>query len=762
MLLAPSNALLAASVVLPILLVLYMLKLRRRPLRVSTIAFWLRAPEDLQANEPFQRPRPSWLLLLHLLILLSLLAALARPALRDPSPTSPLTLLIIDHSASMSAVDTGETTSRLSRAKVAAVVEAKRILAARADRRVAVVASSADAVLASPWTSSPGIASESIDRIQATDQPGTIQRALDLAKTIVSNASEESGPPQASIIIYTDGVLEVPASAFTKDEAGEIRFRSLHPIRCVLLGPPPAPSASPVTPITPVEPVTTVTTATTLSSVPPDAAAAQATNPNQPALPAALPPVPLAANRGVTLLSAQRGDTLSPASLTLFVEISSNIPRGSIAPVRDDVPISVTLNERVLARRVVTVEGDATTATTTLELTEVGRGLLTVSIDLTDALASDNAAAMVIDASIPPRLLLVQPAASTSSARVLLADVLSEVESLSFTSVTLEGYQALLDSGGLVNFDCVIFDSVTPPAFPALASLSMGCIPPFNRVALVPAENVSGEPGATTFFWQRGHQLLRHISLDSLIIDDLSHFAITPTGRPAIEEIVTNRNGPVLISFSWGVSDAGINRHVATAFDLARTNWPLQASFSVFVADVLKFLMNRSEDAAGRFSRTTQPVVVRLSPETPARAVIDLSGPTTVKIPRSVAVEATETADQLLEPVELFASSLPLTGVYSVLTDGAAATPTRWVNGIDQLIAVNLLSRSESLLIPLPLATTPNPQLAAVGAGQSQEATSVAGSTRTDVLAELWPVCIGIALALLCAEWFVYGRRKLA
>ena len=45
----------------------YFLKLRRRPLRVSSTMLWEAAARDVEVNAPFRWIRPSWLLLLQLL-----------------------------------------------------------------------------------------------------------------------------------------------------------------------------------------------------------------------------------------------------------------------------------------------------------------------------------------------------------------------------------------------------------------------------------------------------------------------------------------------------------------------------------------------------------------------------------------------------------------------------------------------------------------------------------------------------------------------
>ncbi|MFY7896637.1 MAG: BatA domain-containing protein, partial [Phycisphaerales bacterium] len=73
--LAPLPAIIAACICVPALLALYLLKLRRRPVRVGSVLFWPKASEDTQANVPLRMIRPSWLLLLHLLALAALLIA---------------------------------------------------------------------------------------------------------------------------------------------------------------------------------------------------------------------------------------------------------------------------------------------------------------------------------------------------------------------------------------------------------------------------------------------------------------------------------------------------------------------------------------------------------------------------------------------------------------------------------------------------------------------------------------------------------------
>ena len=97
-------ALLAGLIAIPIIL-LYMLRLRRREIFVSSNFLWQQILQDTEANTPWQRLRRNILLLLQLLILALLVLALARPAQPVESISAGRTVVLLDASASMNATD---------------------------------------------------------------------------------------------------------------------------------------------------------------------------------------------------------------------------------------------------------------------------------------------------------------------------------------------------------------------------------------------------------------------------------------------------------------------------------------------------------------------------------------------------------------------------------------------------------------------------------------------------------------------------------
>lgn len=113
-------AFLGAFISIPIIL-LYMLRLRRREVVISSTFLWRQVMQDTEANTPWQKLKRNLLLLLQLIILALLVLTLARPFITVPTVSAGKTVLLLDASASMNATDLPGGESRFEAAQREAV-----------------------------------------------------------------------------------------------------------------------------------------------------------------------------------------------------------------------------------------------------------------------------------------------------------------------------------------------------------------------------------------------------------------------------------------------------------------------------------------------------------------------------------------------------------------------------------------------------------------------------------------------------------------
>ncbi|HVL51317.1 MAG TPA: VWA domain-containing protein, partial [Actinomycetota bacterium] len=112
--LSAPGALRALALAVPILLT-YMLRTRRPRQVIPSTFLWGEATMNVAATRPFQRLRPSILLLLQLLLLAALVLALARPFRSTLGVGGSHLVLVVDASGSMLATD--EVPSRIEAAR---------------------------------------------------------------------------------------------------------------------------------------------------------------------------------------------------------------------------------------------------------------------------------------------------------------------------------------------------------------------------------------------------------------------------------------------------------------------------------------------------------------------------------------------------------------------------------------------------------------------------------------------------------------------
>ena len=194
-LLAPIG--LTALGLIPPLVLLYFLKLKRTPVEISSSLLWARALLDSRANAPFQKLRNNLLLLLQILVLMLLAFALARPAFTVKGRAAHATVIVIDASASMAAKDVKP--SRFAKACADAKALASQL--GSGDEAMVVWAGPRPRV-ASSFATDRNVLREAIDSLEPADAPGDLKSALVLAMA----ASEGRGTRE--IVLLTDGAFD--------------------------------------------------------------------------------------------------------------------------------------------------------------------------------------------------------------------------------------------------------------------------------------------------------------------------------------------------------------------------------------------------------------------------------------------------------------------------------------------------------------------------------------------------------------------------
>ena len=186
----------------PVVLAMYLLKLRRDERVVPSTLLWHRLLTDVEANAPWQRLRRSLLLLLQLLLVVLLTILAARPVLERPAGLAGDVVVVIDTSASMSASDIPP--DRLTEAK-AKVLE--RLHDLPANGTVSVIAAGRTARVVVNGTTDIGRVRAAIDGITVSPATGDLGDALNLANALAARAGD------AEILVATDAALAIKPTA---------------------------------------------------------------------------------------------------------------------------------------------------------------------------------------------------------------------------------------------------------------------------------------------------------------------------------------------------------------------------------------------------------------------------------------------------------------------------------------------------------------------------------------------------------------------
>lgn len=691
----------AAAVLVPSLVILYFLKLRRRDVEISTTLLWKKSIQDLQANAPFQRLRRNILLLLQLLILGAGLVALAQPQYMGERDVGSRHVILIDRSASMGSLDGDpdrpESKTRLDAAKDEAIdlIESFRepgLFSSSGADEAMVISFDKTAEVRQSFTSDKQLLMQAVRGIEQTDSTSSLERAVRLARahapprTIVDVVTDAEGNPTQRIIelpagpvgtihIYSDGRLR------DTDEA------ETHPDDVVLLHPLGSTSAVNVG----------------ITS--------------------------LRAGRGFddpTMLSVFVGLTNTDASArTIDVELSidgvvdriRSVELPGLTPPRG---ASAAAGEGEEASEGETPQGviaDPGLSGTTFEFQRPQGGVITVRLDPhgDDALPTDNRAWIVVP---PARQLNV---AIAGEASYVIQKALASLEpAIGLEQISRDELPAALEAG---TFDVIVLDKWLPAPAPDSTDplppgrwLIFGAVPG-PPLGLTPTGTVER---ATVLNWSRDHAALRGLSLANAGFADATSHEV---GEQSIAEVLaTTQAGPAIIEMATARMHA-----IDVVHDVEKSIWWQDLSFPIFIAKALRYL---GEEGTSGVARMVQPGEV-FADRVPQGAT-----GVTIEDPRGRRSTVVPSEDGRIVYGPVLES-----GIYTIRWSAPGDAPEA------RPFTANLLDAAESDVRTAISLSLP-----------SQIVTGEVGSS-TAATIRLWPWLLLAGLGVLMLEWFVYNRK---
>lgn len=180
------------------LVLLYVLKVRRQRVTVSSTWLWAAAARDIAAKSPFKRLQGQVPLILEIGALCLLAVALSRPASRAGHIAGDHVAIVVDTSASMAALEPDGRT-RLAHAREAALAV---IRALSPGAQAVIIDAGRDAHLVSAMDSDLRRLEASIDKLEASDAEGRMTQAIATASTQLRPYERN-----ARLVVVSDGAL---------------------------------------------------------------------------------------------------------------------------------------------------------------------------------------------------------------------------------------------------------------------------------------------------------------------------------------------------------------------------------------------------------------------------------------------------------------------------------------------------------------------------------------------------------------------------
>jgi hypothetical protein len=694
-------------------LVLYFLKLKRKPLAVPSTFLWRKSIEDLHVNSLLQWLRQNVLLLLQLLTLLALIYGVMAFRFHGRTGEGKHYILMIDNSASMMAADI--TPNRLEWAKQEALKE----IDGSTDQDIGmVIVFNSSAEIRQSFTSNRALLRDAVQKIEPTQRTTRIEEALSLADSLanpirstedVASQPENQELGKERTYVPPKGVL-TDVHLFSDGRFPDLSEEALGGLNSRLAG-----------------------NESALGNLKLHFHLAGRTGPEG------------TDNVGLVTLSATQ-DERDPAQYQVFVRVLNFRNREVETQVRLEVFVNGELRKvygqplTMPGRRVQTEAGKGEAGgldapvegAATFDLPEIDSRASVVLharlLNVADKFPLDDEAWLTVNVARKARVLIVSPANEILNKFFLSDEVqeVAQVDQLGPEALNTDAYRQPARNGA---YDLVIFDRCGPAReedLPRSNTFFVGYPPPPWKKSDVQALS---NPQVTG--WKGDHPVLRYLrALYTIQIDDAFKMKDLPPrttvlmeGRKIAKDSTIDL--PILLALNrQSFTDLVMTFPLLTEEGKWNTLWPLDTSFPLFLRNVLYYLGNLNEKTTDELVQPGQ--VKRIQPASRVREIeIITPDGKGVPVPR----------DERDLRTDIPFGATDRVGVYGVKWDGA----------VQQRFAVNLLDAEESNIEPRATLQFGNEQV-------------VAGQERSRPR-EMWKWFAALALGVLMLEWYIYNRR---
>jgi hypothetical protein len=184
----------ALLVLVPLVLLLHSLRLRRREVRISAVYLWEELLRERRSTLGMSKLLRSLLLLLQILGIGALTLGLADPFARLPSTKEGDIVLVLDASASMHS--TSKAGERFAQAREQALDLVQRL---HPKSEMAIIYANSRPTLKLPFTADRTLLRQTLQDLSATDEPGDLTKAVQLGRSILG------GDRRGEVLVLSDG-----------------------------------------------------------------------------------------------------------------------------------------------------------------------------------------------------------------------------------------------------------------------------------------------------------------------------------------------------------------------------------------------------------------------------------------------------------------------------------------------------------------------------------------------------------------------------